>query len=166
MQTGNWDFSLELFVRLGLALVAGLVLGLNRWLHHKSAGIRTHSLVSLGAALATLAIGSMPSSDAQALSRVMQGLLTGIGFLGAGVIIQVNHPQRVHGLTTSASLWACALLGATFGIGAYAIGISALAVILLVLLLGGGIEKLTGMVLGVKQPSELPEDKADRPETG
>jgi putative Mg2+ transporter-C (MgtC) family protein len=165
MQTGQWLFSSEMLMRLGLALLAGVVLGLNRWLHHKSAGIRTHSLVALGAALAMLSIGSLSGGDAQAASRVMQGLLTGVGFLGAGVIIQVNHSQRVRGLTTAASLWACALLGATFGSGNYALGISALIAILLVLLLGGGVEHLTGAALGIKRSSELAEEEADRPET-
>lgn len=157
MQTAHWDFSLELLLRLGFALLAGIVLGLNRWLHHKSAGIRTHSLVSLGAAVAVLMVSAMPGSDAQAASRVLQGLLTGIGFLGAGVIIQGARPQRVHGLTTAASVWACALLGATFGAGQYALGIAALAAIILVLLLGGGIEHLVGAALGISRSSEVPD---------
>ncbi|MEC5384432.1 MgtC/SapB family protein [Uliginosibacterium sp. H3] len=164
MQPGNWDFSQELFIRLGLALLAGVVLGLNRWLHHKSAGIRTHSLVSLGAALAMLAISTLSGGDAQAASRVMQGLLTGMGFLGAGVIIQINHTQRVRGLTTAANLWACALLGASFGAGLHALGLTALFAVMLVLLLGGSIEHWTGNALGIKRSAELPDDESDRPE--
>ncbi len=74
----------EILIRLGLALLAGIILGLNRWMHHKSAGIRTHSLVALGAALVMLLVGSFPGTDVQAHSRVLQGLITGIGFLGAG----------------------------------------------------------------------------------
>ncbi|HEX5125391.1 MAG TPA: MgtC/SapB family protein [Rhodocyclaceae bacterium] len=161
MQIGHWDFPSELFIRLGFALLVGLVLGLNRWLHHKSAGIRTHSLVSLGSAVAMLSIASSHGSDAQAASRVMQGLITGIGFLGAGVIVRGGHSQTVHGLTTAASIWACALLGAAFGVGQYAIGISSLAVIFLVLLFGGGIERVTGAVMGIDRESEVPEDQAN-----
>ena len=102
---------LEILLRLGLALLAGIVLGLNRWMHHKSAGIRTQSLVALGSALVMLLIGSYPGADAQAGSRVLQGLITGIGFLGAGVIIRQDQSPTVHGLTTAASIWACAILG-------------------------------------------------------
>jgi putative Mg2+ transporter-C (MgtC) family protein len=156
MLVAHWDFSLELVLRLALALLAGTILGLNRWLHHKSAGIRTHSLVALGAAVAMLMISSMTGGDAQAASRVLQGLITGIGFLGAGVIIQGSRTQRVHGLTTAASVWACAVLGASFGAGLHAVGLAALAAILLVLLVGGRIEQLTGAALGINRASEVP----------
>ena len=78
----------EVVVRLGAALVFGGILGLNRELHGKPAGLRTHALVSLGAALATLVVLESPSrslaSDPNAVGRVVQGILTGIGFLGAG----------------------------------------------------------------------------------
>ena len=66
--------------RLSLALLVGIILGLNRWLHHKSAGIRTHSLVAIGSATAILLIGGFVHDDAQAISRVLQGLITGLGF--------------------------------------------------------------------------------------
>ena len=161
MLVAHWDFSLELVARLALAMVAGTVLGLNRWLHHKSAGIRTHSLVALGAAVAMLMIASIVGADAQAASRVLQGLITGIGFLGAGVIIQSARTQRVHGLTTAASVWACALLGASFGAGQYAIGVSALVAILLVLLVGGKVEQLMGAALGIDRTSEVPREPAE-----
>lgn len=139
---------LELISRLGLALLAGIVLGLNRWLHHKSAGIRTHSLVALGSAMAMLMTDSQIGADAQALSRVLQGLVTGIGFLGAGVIIRENSSKRIHGLTTAASLWACALLGAAFGAGQVKLGLIALSAMLLTLLIGGPLEMLVGRLTG------------------
>ncbi|HSD37705.1 MAG TPA: MgtC/SapB family protein [Rhodocyclaceae bacterium] len=164
MHAAQWDFSFELVTRLALALLAGTVLGLNRWLHHKSAGIRTHSLVALGAAVAMLLISAMPGGDAQAVSRVLQGLITGIGFLGAGVIIQSSRTQRVHGLTTAASVWACALLGASFGAGQNAIGLSSLIAILLVLTIGGRIEQLTGAALGINRSSEDPPATAEKDE--
>jgi putative Mg2+ transporter-C (MgtC) family protein len=97
-------------LRLGLALVLGAVLGLNRWLHHKAAGIRTHSLVAVGSCVAMLMFdGANPLADLQARSRVVQGLVAGIGFLGAGVILHDSSSQKIHGLTTAASVWACAL---------------------------------------------------------
>lgn len=151
----------EILLRLGLALLAGIILGLNRWMHHKSAGIRTHSLVALGAALVMLLIGSFPGSDAQAYSRVLQGLITGIGFLGAGVIIHQDHSQTIHGLTTAASIWACAILGATFGSGFYVLGLCAMSAILLILILGGPLEQFTKTYLGIRRESEVSEDQKD-----
>ncbi|WP_243391983.1 MgtC/SapB family protein [Polynucleobacter meluiroseus] len=127
--------------RLLLALFAGVVLGLNRWLHHKSAGIRTHSLVAIGAATAILLVADFPQDNAQSASRVLQGLLTGIGFLGAGVIVQSGSTNRTHGLTTAASLWAVALFGAAFGAGQFTLGLTALSLTILIIVLGGFIEK-------------------------
>lgn len=151
----------EILLRLGMAMLAGITLGLNRWMHHKSAGIRTHSLVSLGSALVMLLIGSFPDGDAQAGSRVLQGLITGIGFLGAGVIIRQDHSQTIHGLTTAASIWACAILGATFGSGFYVLGLCAMLAILLTLILGGPLEQLTKKCLGIRRDSEISEDPTD-----
>ncbi len=158
MQTFLNTLPLELISRLGLALLAGVALGLNRWLHHKSAGIRTHSLVALGSAMAMLMSDSQIGADAQSLSRVLQGLVTGIGFLGAGVIIRENSSRRVHGLTTAASLWACALLGAAFGAGQVKLGLIALTAILLTLLIGGPLELLVGRMLG-----HVPPENGDEP---
>jgi putative Mg2+ transporter-C (MgtC) family protein len=148
MQSVYNDITFDLVARLGLAILAGVVLGLNRWLHHKSAGIRTHSLVALGAAVAMLMIDTHTGADAQSHSRVLQGLVTGIGFLGAGVIIRDNSSSRIHGLTTAASIWACALLGAAFGAGQIALGLIALTAILLTLLLGGRFEIFIGRMFG------------------
>ncbi len=153
----------EILIRLGLALLAGITLGLNRWIHHKSAGIRTHSLVALGAALVMLLIGSFPGADVQAASHVLQGLITGIGFLGAGVIIHQANSQNIHGLTTAASLWACAILGATFGSGFYVLGGCALAAMLLILMVGGPLERLTKKLLGIQRESEVGEEPKDKP---
>ena len=152
----------EIFLRLGLALLAGVTLGLNRWIHHKSAGIRTHSLVALGAALVMLLIGSFPGADVQAASQVLQGLITGIGFLGAGVIIHQANSQNIHGLTTAASIWACAILGATFGSGFYVLGIWALSAMLLILIVGGPLERLTKKLLGIQRESEIAEDSKEK----
>ncbi|MGB4346094.1 MAG: MgtC/SapB family protein [Burkholderiaceae bacterium] len=149
-------------LRLSLALLVGIVLGLNRWLHHKAAGIRTHSLVAIGSAVAILMVSNGESvEELAARSRVLQGLVAGIGFLGAGVILHDATSQKIHGLTTAASIWACALLGAVFGAGQYLIGIMALAAILLVLLVGGRLERSTRVLLGVKRESEVPADDSE-----
>lgn len=100
-------------LRLVVAVIVGGLLGLNRELHGKPAGFRTYALVCLGAATATVA-AIYPQNgtpiDPNAASRVMQGVLTGIGFLGAGVIIH-DSAGHVSGLTTAATIWICAVLG-------------------------------------------------------
>jgi len=154
----NWDLYSTIASRLTLALLVGAVLGLNRWLHHKSAGIRTHSLVAIGSATAVMLISDFVQDDAQSVSRVLQGLITGLGFLGAGVIIREQRSRRVHGLTTAASLWVCALIGAAFGAGQFALGGLALGAILLTLLLGGPLENLVAQLNGVKRGSEISDD--------
>ena len=154
----NWDLYGTIVLRLVLALTAGIVLGLNRWLHHKSAGIRTHSLVAIGSATAVMLIGDFVQDDAQSVSRVLQGLITGLGFLGAGVIIHEQRSRRIHGLTTAASLWACALIAAAFGAGQFALGGLSLGAILLTLAIGGPLERLIASLNGVKRSSEISGD--------
>lgn len=149
----------EILLRLSLALFSGVVLGLNRWIHHKSAGIRTHSLVSLASAAIVLLIDTIHPNDTEAISRVLQGVITGIGFLSAGVIIKENNTQSVHGLTTAASIWICGLLGACFGSGALLLGGITLGFIIFILTIGGSLEKLLSKMLGVKHVSELPKSK-------
>jgi putative Mg2+ transporter-C (MgtC) family protein len=154
----DWSLYSVIALRLALALLVGVVLGLNRWLHHKSAGIRTHSLVAIGSATAVMLIGNFAQDDAQSVSRVLQGLITGLGFLGAGVIIREQRSQRVHGLTTAASLWACALIGAAFGAGQFVLGGLTLGAILLILVLGGPLERIFARLNGIKRGSEISGD--------
>jgi putative Mg2+ transporter-C (MgtC) family protein len=151
----NWDLYCNIATRLALALLVGSILGLNRWLHHKSAGIRTHSLVAIGSATAVMLVGDFTQDNAQAVSRVLQGLITGLGFLGAGVIIRERSSQKVHGLTTAASLWSCALIGATFGAGQFILGGLALGAILFTLVIGGPLEQLAAKLTGIKRDSEV-----------
>src|SRR6202171_1835613 len=135
----------ETAMRLGAALILGAVLGLNRELHGKPAGLRTHGLVSLGAAVATIVALGLPGEsremDPNAISRVLQGILTGIGFLGAGVILR-DPTGHVTGLTTAATIWMCAVLGIVCGLGYWLIlGIS-VSLTAVTLLLGRPLERL------------------------
>jgi len=104
-------YPFELLWRLILAIVAGAAIGLNRMMYHKPAGIGTHALVALGGALAASIALHMPGGDVAAASRVMQGLVTGVGFIGAGVIMRESQSDQVHGLTTAASIWTCTVIG-------------------------------------------------------
>jgi putative Mg2+ transporter-C (MgtC) family protein len=154
----NWEIYTTIALRLGLALLAGSILGLNRWLHHKSAGIRTHSLVAIGSATAVILISDFVKDDAQAMSRFLQGLITGLGFLGAGVIIHEQRSSKIHGLTTAASLWTCALVGAAFGGGQFVLGLFSIGAIFTALALGGPLERLVSRLLGIERGSEISND--------
>lgn len=140
----------EALLRLGAAMLAGATIGLNRDLRGKPAGVRTHALVALGSALATLvgssAFGNTP--DSAAASRVIQGIITGIGFLGAGVILHPNNHHSVRGLTTAASIWVVAALGVACGVAQWPAAIVGTGLTLIVLLLGGPFERLAHRVRG------------------
>ena len=134
-----------LVLRLLIATLVGGILGSNRELHGKAAGVRTHALVSLGAAIVTVAIlrqqveGAV--SDPNAIGRIIQGILTGIGFLGAGVILR-DAGGRVSGLTTAATIWVCAALGIVCGLGYWnLLGVS-VGLTLAVLLFGEAFERV------------------------
>jgi len=138
----------EVFLRLLTALACGAVIGLNRDLHHKSAGFRTFGLVSLGAAAVTLLTMRMPGSSADAVSHVIQGVVTGIGFLGAGVILHRAAPVKVSGLTTAAAVWLTAGLGVAAGAGQFAIAWVSMALAMALLICGGAVERRLEELLG------------------
>lgn len=139
----GWE---AIVLRLAAAAVIGSVLGLNRELHGKPAGVRTNALVCLGAALFTLGglgISREPAGfNADALSRVIQGIVTGIGFLGAGVILRDAAGRQVQGLTTSATIWVAAALGIICGAGLWLLAGCGFALSLVLLILHYPLEKL------------------------
>jgi putative Mg2+ transporter-C (MgtC) family protein len=102
--------------RLGLAALLGAVIGFQRERVHSVAGLRTHMLVSMGAAFFVLAAIQAGASAAD-VSRVIQGLTAGVGFLGAGAILKMGDKGQVHGLTTAASIWLIAAIGTGAGLG-------------------------------------------------
>jgi putative Mg2+ transporter-C (MgtC) family protein len=132
----------EIILRLVAAAVVGGLVGLNRDLHGKPTGVPTLGLVGLGSALAVLAV----AGDGAAESRVIQGIVTGIGFLGAGVIIRPAAKSRVHGLTTAACVWLTATLGAACGVGAWRIVVVGVPVAFVLLLFGKSVEHLSDYV--------------------
>lgn len=104
--------------RLTFAAVLGGVLGLERGWHHKEAGLRTHMLVALGSALVVLSALESGMTVGE-LSRVLQGVMTGLGFLGAGTILKMPEHGDIHGLTTAACIWVTAGVGIAAGFGAF-----------------------------------------------
>ena len=135
---------LDTSARLALATLFGAIIGLNRELGRKPAGLRTHSLVALGAAIAALTalhLGPGNIADSQAISRVIQGVLTGVGFIGAGVILHREDNKGVHGLTTAASIWVVATVGTAAGLGFWRIAVSSVVLLLLVFAIGGPVDR-------------------------
>ena len=120
----------ELMIRVGLACVLGWLIGNERKNRNKSAGTRTHAIVALGAALAMVVskygFQDIPDYDA---ARVAAQVVSGVGFLGAGIIFVRNN--LVNGLTTAAGLWATASVGLAMGSGLYVIGIASALVLIL-----------------------------------
>ncbi|WP_327440203.1 MgtC/SapB family protein [Pseudomonas donghuensis] len=124
----------QVTARLVMAALLGAILGFERELKGKAAGVRTHMLVALGAALFVL-VPRMAGADDAALSRVVQGIVAGIGFLGAGTILK-GHDQdvsNVKGLTTAAGLWMTAAIGVAAGMGREATAVISTVLALLVL---------------------------------
>jgi putative Mg2+ transporter-C (MgtC) family protein len=131
---------LEVTYRLGAATLVGGAIGLNREFHGKPTGVRTLGLVGLGSAVVVLAV-QHAAPDVAAASRVVQGIITGIGFLGAGIILRRPEEDRVHGMTTAAAIWVTACLGVACGIGAWRIIIVARIMVAFLLTIGGPFEK-------------------------
>jgi putative Mg2+ transporter-C (MgtC) family protein len=135
----GWEMQLDLALRLSAGVVLGAIIGFERELHRQPAGFRTHSLVSLGAALFTVvsAFGfGGPSVDP---TRIAAQIVSGIGFIGAGTILQ--YRGNIRGLTTAASLWSVAAVGTAAGAGLYVIAVIATALIVVVLSLFDWLEE-------------------------
>lgn len=119
-------------IRLFAATLLGAVVGFQRERSGKPAGLRTHMLVSLGTAVVVSACAAVGMTS-DGLSRVMQGIVTGIGFVGAGSILKLSQERRIKGLTTAAGLWITAAIGITAGIGA--LGLALVATVFAVVVL-------------------------------
>jgi putative Mg2+ transporter-C (MgtC) family protein len=145
----------EVPLRLAFAVVSGASIGLNRWFHHKPAGIGTHGLVALGAALASIIAANTPGADAASASRVIQGLVTGVGFIGAGVIMRENQGQQVHGLTTAASIWASSILGIACGISNFAVAATGLVFALIILFASKPLEEMMERIVRHREERKL-----------
>jgi putative Mg2+ transporter-C (MgtC) family protein len=134
----SWD---DVLLRLGAATLAGIAIGLNRDLHNKPIGMRTLALVSLGAATVTVAsiqfnvMAEHPDALSRVVQGVIQGIMAGISFIGAGVILRDQGKQTVQGLTTAATVWVSAALGIACGLAAWTV-VAVAAVLALVSLVG------------------------------
>lgn len=135
--------TMEVVVRLFVAALVGGCIGLDREVRQKPAGMRTHALVSLGAALIVLVVvrfSPATTNHIDAVSRAIQGIIAGVGFLGGGAILKADR-GTVHGLTTAASIWVVASLGIASGAGQWVAALIALAFALIILIFGEPVER-------------------------
>jgi putative Mg2+ transporter-C (MgtC) family protein len=130
---------MQVLLRLLAATAVGGALGLNRELSDKPAGLRTHALVALGSALMAIVAVQLASEDGRlqvdAASRVVQGVIAGVGFIGGGVILHKDG-RNVQGITTAATIWLAAALGVACGLGLWQTAVMTVIVVLLVLVVG------------------------------
>jgi putative Mg2+ transporter-C (MgtC) family protein len=140
----------EIVLRLGVATLAGGLIGLDRDLHGKPIGMKTLGLVGLATAMIVVLTNS--SGDitkiSDATSRVIQGILTGIGFLGAGVIVHAQNHSRVRGLTSAACTWLTACIGIVCGVGQWRIALVAIGIAFTLLIVGRRLERWLHRLLG------------------
>ena len=136
----------EITYRLLSAVLIGCAIGLDRNLRGKPSGMKTLGLVAMGASLATMAsldFDFRPAAhDGAAVSRVIQGIITGIGFLGAGVIVHERSTERVRGLTTAASIWVTASIGIVCGLGMWQVAAISTVIVLVLFILGRPLEHM------------------------
>ena len=147
----------EIILRLGVATLAGGLIGLNRDLHGKPIGLKTLGLVGLATAMVVMLADPSgdPTKISDTASRVIQGILTGIGFLGAGVIVRAEHDFRVRGLTSAACTWFAACVGIACGIGQWRIVVVALVIAFTLLIVGRRLEHwLHRTVGGTDDPAQ------------
>lgn len=127
---------IHVIIKLTAATVLGAVVGIQRERAGKPAGVRTHVLVTLGTAVFVLACSGVGMSQ-DALSRVIQGIVTGIGFIGAGSILKLNEERNIKGLTTAASVWMMAAIGVAVGLGSLGVALLSTLFTLIILALAG-----------------------------
>lgn len=127
---------MHVLIRLVAATLLGAVVGFQRERAGKPAGLRTHILVTLGTAVFVLACSGVGMSS-DGLSRVIQGIVTGIGFIGAGSILKLNEQRAVQGLTTAAGVWMTAAIGVAVGLGSLGIALLSTLFTLIILALAG-----------------------------
>lgn len=127
--TFDWNTESILIVRTLVASLLGALIGLERELHGKDAGIRTYAAVALGAC--TFALIGLHLNNGQADTRIAANIVVGVGFLGAGMIIKTD--ERIAGLTTAATVWATAAMGMSIAFGMYVLGVLTALIIIAIL---------------------------------
>ena len=129
----------SLVIRMVIAMILGAVIGAQRESLGKPAGLRTHMLVAMGGALFVLA-PLQSGMDLDGMSRVIQGIVTGIGFIGGGAILKLQEQRAIEGLTTAAGIWITAAVGIAVGLGRWGLALASTILTWVTLSLIGKIE--------------------------
>ncbi len=131
---------LHVMIRLTAAILLGAVVGYQREMAGKPAGLRTHMLVCIGTTVFIISCASVGMSS-DGLSRIIQGIVTGIGFLGAGSILKLNKDHDIQGLTTAAGVWMTAAIGVAVGLGSLGVALLSTVFTLIILSVLGRLEQ-------------------------
>lgn len=134
------EFLTRVIARLGVAALLGGLIGIEREWMGKAAGLRTHMTVALGCA-AFMLVAIESSTDAGNISRAIQGVAAGIGFIGAGTILKRGEEEDIKGLTTAATIWLTAAVGAAAGAGEGWIAFIGVAIAFLILSIFSGVDR-------------------------
>ena len=118
LQLPSFIMACSLLLKLVIATALGALIGWERQNQSKAAGLRTHMIIALGAAVFTIVVASDPRSTPVDIAQIVKGIAAGVGFLGAGAILkESNNVKHIQGLTTAAGIWLCAALGLAVGAG-------------------------------------------------
>ncbi len=164
MNGWEWDRIWDDILRIGVAALLGGALGFEReWKGHW-AGLRTHMMVAIGCAILVISGLEAAGEQREAVTRVIQGIASGIGFLGAGTILKLDKKQEIKGLTTASSIWLAAALGTTAGLAQYALATAAAIISLFVLGVLGPMEKFfeRRQAMSRKERDQADRRKAER----
>jgi putative Mg2+ transporter-C (MgtC) family protein len=137
----QWPAFYDDLARIGAAAFLGGLIGLEREWHGHWAGLRTHMMVAIGAAIFVIAGSAAHGQNVDGPSRVIQGVASGIGFLGAGTILKLGDKMQIKGLTTASSIWLAAALGIAAGLAEYSLAMASALISLFILGVLGPVEK-------------------------
>jgi putative Mg2+ transporter-C (MgtC) family protein len=135
-----WPEFWDDLARVGVAALLGGIIGLEREWKRRPAGLRTHMLVSMGCAIFVLGGLAVAGDHKESVTRVIQGIVSGIGFLGAGTILKLDKELEIKGLTTASSIWLVSALGTAAGLGLHALAAAATLITVFVLAVLGPVE--------------------------
>ena len=141
MMDMNITHLLDMLSRLGMAVLVGGLVGMERRIHGRWADLRTYMFVSMAAAIFVIIGEYAIPADQRNVSRIIQGIATGVGFLGAGTILKLSDQVEIKGITTASSIWLAAALGTASGLKLYPLAFIGAVVSLLVLIVLRPVEK-------------------------
>ncbi len=137
----DWNYLGDILQALILALTLGGLIGFEREMADRWAGLRTHMLVSLGSAIFVLLGRDFTENNPAEITRVIQGVAAGVGFIGAGTILKLSEKMEVRGLTTASSVWLSAAVGVACGLNRFTLAVVGTLLTLIVLFVLRRIEK-------------------------